>query len=351
MLKSILPSNSSDDTASIQLAFDGLLPGDILEFQPGVYRVSDQVILGGAEQVKLLGRGATILSTNPARAALTIQDCVDITVTGLDLQGSGVTRLSSDRTCGLLVYRSTGVQIISNYIHGHAGAGIMLQTTSDFLIQGNLVTDTLADAIHITNRSHDGVISFNTTNRNGDDGVALVGYRKNGGRVHDVQILGNSILGNTHGRGITIEGSYNAVVDNNYIQDTSAAGIIIISSPPSTYNSYGSTDIQISRNTIVRANYSPTIVHGGILLSAQTGTALEDGVEIPLTISNVVISDNTLQDTVGSGAHIRVSPNNFGIQLLSNDFVDLDSSHGSWTVYGNSQVTKSGNTYNGLPVQ
>lgn len=340
-----IPNDGLDDSVAIQAALDSLVEGDTLTFQPGVYQTNKQLFLSAKSGITLDGRGATLLSTDPTKSALTIQDSESITIKSLDFQGSGTARLAADKTCAILVYRSTNVQLLSNRIHGVAGAGIMLQTTNDFLIQGNVVYDTLADAIHITNRSSFGQIQFNTTFGSGDDGIALVGYVKHGGRIHDINILGNNVLGNHRGRGVTIEGAYNVLADNNYIENTNAAGIILSSN--ASYNQYGVDNVVLSRNTIVGANFG-TPVHGGILLSARAGGALEDGAMVPFSITNVTIQDNAIIDTVGAGSHLRISNFSTGIQVLGNDFIDADNSHTAWTFYGGAQVSQSLNSYNGL---
>ncbi len=340
-----IPNDGLDDSASLQASLNSLAENDTLVFPPGVYQTNKQLFLTAKSGVTLDGRGATLLSTDPTKSALTIQDSTNITVKSLDFQGSGVDRLTSDRTCGILVYRTNGLSLYSNRVHGHAGAGVMLQTTSDFTLQGNVVFDTLADAIHLTNRTNNGAVQFNTTFDSGDDGIALVGYVKNGGRLHDIQILGNSVLGNHWGRGITIEGAHHVLADNNYIENTNAAGIILSSN--ASYNQYGVDNVTLSRNTIVGANLG-TPVHGAILLSARAGSALEDGVTIPFTITNVTIQDNSIIDTVGAGSHVRVSNYSTDISLTGNEFTDQDGSHSPWTFYGGSSVYQQLNSYNGI---
>lgn len=340
-----IPSDNLDDSIGLQAALDALQPGDRLVLESGVYHHGNQLFLSNKTDVEIVGlQGSVLLSTDPSKSALTVQDSESVSLRGLNVQGSGVVRLSQDKTCGILVYRTSGLTIRSSRIAKVAGAGIMLQQTDNFTIQGNLVTDTLADAIHITNRSHNGIVIFNTTLNAGDDGVALVGYVKNGGRVHDVEIENNHVLGNTHGRGVTVEGAYTVSVSGNYIQNTASAGIILISS--ASYNTYGVRDVVVTGNTLVGTNWELATVQGAMLLSARDGSAQEDGLDIPFTISQVRVEGNTFIDTVGAQAHLRVSNYSVAVQVLGNEFVDADSSHLPWTFYRGAQVTESGNTYN-----
>lgn len=336
-----VPNDGIDDTVALQAAFDAVAPGGTISFAPGQYEHGGQLYVRNAQHVEIDGRGALLLATHPVNAALTVQDSTDVTVRALRLEGSGVERSQSDRSCGLLVYRTEGLLVNALEVFGFAGAGIHLQTTSDFEVSANTVYDTLADAIHVTNRSHDGVVADNVTFGSGDDGVAFVGYVKNGGPIVNVEATGNAILGNEWGRGITVEGVQGALVENNYIESTSSAGIILSSS--GSYNQYGVQDVIIRRNTIVGANYGTT-THGAILLSARDGSA--DG--IPFNIRRVTIEDNAIIDTVGASAHLRVSPFTFDVVVQRNHFYDADSSHRAWTFYaGHGAANAGGNTYNG----
>ncbi len=345
-----IPSDGLDDSVGLQLALNAMLPADRLVLEQGVYAHSEQLFVDNKDAIEITGdRTSLLLSTDPKKSALTVSDSDHVILRGLNIQGSGGVRLASDNTCGILVYRTKGLEIRSSRISKVAGAGIMLQEVSDFTVQGNLVTDTLADAIHITNKSHHGTILGNTTMNAGDDGVALVGYLKNGGRVHDVSIENNHILGNTHGRGVTVEGAYTALVLNNYIQNTASACVILTSN--SRYNTYGVSEVVVAGNLLVGCNYELATVQGAMLLSARDGSLKEGDLDIPSTITSVTIEKNTFVNTVGAQAHLRVSNYSSVIWVLDNTFVDVDSSHLPWIFYKGAQTTESGNTYNGVLIQ
>jgi parallel beta-helix repeat protein len=199
------PSTFPAGTSTSQ-AFASLVSGDTLTFDPGVYDHVDILPVTG-QDITIDGTGARLHALTPKKASLVVQDSQNVKLTNLHLTGSPVVRSASDASCGILVYRSSGIKILRNHVNSFAGAGIHLQRTSDFLIQGNLVQDTLADSIHMTNRTNNGRVLYNTVRGCGDDGVACVGYVKQLGILHDILIKGNHIYGNTHGRGVTIEGA------------------------------------------------------------------------------------------------------------------------------------------------
>lgn len=328
-----IPNDGIDDSVALQAAFDSLSGGGVLTFTSGRYDHNKQLFVNGND-ITVDGTGAHLFASNPTRSALTLEGN-NIVVKGLELSAVGTTRLTPDRTCGLLVYRSHDIRFEANRVHGFGGCGIMLQTTDGFLIQGNVVYDTLADGIHITNKSLNGAIDFNTTMNTGDDGIALIGYMKDGDIVHDVTITNNHVLGNTWGRGITAEGAHSVLIDSNYVYHTSAAGILLTSS--TAYNTYDVKDIEVSNNTVIETNYNTSVVHGAILLAPRSG----------FTVDTVSIHDNTVVDTIGANSHLRILNFSYNVSVTNNHFVDADSSHKAWSFYQGAQVQQSGNTYNG----
>lgn len=339
----IVPNDGIDDSVALQAAFDALSGGGTLTFTPGRYEHNRQLFINGHD-ITIDGTGALLVATDPTRSALTVEG-QNITVKGLELSASGITRLTPDRTCGLLVYRSRNIRFEGNRVHGMGGCGIMLQLTDSFVLDGNVVYDTLADAIHMTNKTKNGLVQNNATFNSGDDGIAMVGYVKNGGVLKNITIRDNQVLSNIWGRGITVEGVNGALVEGNFIQHTSSACIILSSN--ASYNQYGVRNVVLSNNMCKGTNFNTSTFHGGILLSAREGSAdSEDGV-LPFTIENVSIVDNTIEDTIGADSHLRVSANCTSIAVLTNSFKDADSSHKAWTFYRGADVQQSGNLYNG----
>lgn len=321
---------------SIQGALDALQPGDTLEFEPGVYQHDSALWLMG-DNKGIYSRKAVIESTTP-RAASFILKGNNLSVTGLTFKGNGLSRSQSDQSCGLLVVDSQNVKIIRNSVHGFAGAGMMFQRTKDFVVDANLVYDTFADGIHITNRCENGEIKNNTTRNTGDDGIACVGYLKNRGILRNMSIYDNQVLGNLWGRGITIEGTHDAYVYDNLIRDTAQAGIIAASG--SSYGHYGVKNLRIRNNHIIGANYDRETVHGAIMLSARDGFELDaDGNEVSFNIEDVYVGDNTIENTVGASSDVRISNFCKRVTLLVGTHNDEDGSHKSYLVYRGADVT------------
>ena len=341
-----VPNDNVDDQAALQAALSALQPGDILQFWPGTYLHSHQLFVT-QDDVSLEGRGAVLRATDWNNSALTVQDTDGVIIRHLQLETTASSRSRANRTNGIVVYNSSNFALLSNRVNGFSGAGIMVDHGSDFIVQGNLVHDTFADGIHVTNQSSNGDLLYNTTWDTGDDGLAVVGYVRQSGPNTDMLIGGNSVLNEPHenllgrpvwhGRGITVEGTIGAIIDNNYIQNTASA-CVLVASEGGDYNHYPTSDVGITRNTLVACNGVTTTVHGGLLISARSVGP----------VTNVLVDSNAIIDTVGATSHIRVSNWVTGIEIRNNFIIDADSSHTPWTFYQGSQVVQSGNTYNGV---
>lgn len=341
-----LPNDELDDTAGIQAALDALESGDVLAFQGGEYLHSGQLFLRDANDVRLEGRGSVLRATDPTRSALTIQDSLGVQVIALDLVATATERLTADRTCGLLVYRSDTVILQGNRITGFAGCGVMVQSSERFIVVANLVRNTFADGIHVTNGATGGLVLYNMTFDTGDDGIAVVSYRRQAEPVRGVVISGNAVQSTPrttapgtpayHGRGIAVDGGESVTIENNTITGTSSACVLVASS--SAYDAWPVSGVVVHFNTLTGCNAGDT-THGAVLVSARA--------EGP--IDSVSIWDNSIHDTVGANAHIRVSPFTTGVTLERNHIFDVDSSHVPWTFYSGAGATATDNTYNGAP--
>lgn len=317
-----------------QQAFDAIVGGGTVFCHPGLYMHSDQLFVRG-EGMSVKGYGARLYATNPAKGALTVVDANDVWIKGLQVDSAPSPRLSSDKSCGILVYSSKNVNIEHNEVIGSAGAGIHISKgTADFMIHNNVVRGTMADGIHMTDNCSEGLVTENVLSDTGDDAIAMVGYVKNGRRVMDIHVADNIILNTKWGRGITVEGAESVFVGGNKINATSAAGILVASS--SAYNSYACADITIADNELHGCNTEWTVAHGGIYLDGRTG----------FVNSSIFVENNVVADTIYGSAHIRVNEFNEGVRVIENAIFDADLSTKPLRILSEEAEVK-GNTLNG----
>ena len=340
-----------DDQVMLQTALSSALPGDRVLFAPGAEYSHSNVLTVSANGVELVGRGAILTATNPERAALIVQDAEGVTVGALQLRATASARSQADRSCGLLSYRTLGLRVQGNYLAGFAGCGMMISDGSaDFTVQGNVVHETFADGIHMTDGAQLGSVIGNRVWDTGDDGIAVVSYGRQAPAIcSDIEIVGNVVLKDPstagrpglpeyHGSGVTVDGGQRVTIGGNYLQGSASACIRVVSS--SAYSAQPVSAILITSNDLVSCNGEPSVTHGALLVSARSGSP----------VGNVLIQGNAIFDTIGAGAHLRVSPFTYAVQVVENRFIDSDTSHRAYQFYFGAGASASGNLYNGVPV-
>jgi hypothetical protein len=153
---------------------------------------------------------------------------------------------------------------LPDHTQGVEGAAIICQSepSSDGLITGNTINNSMADAIHLTCGANHISVTHNTITGSGDDMVAVVSYFKDAMLCHDITIRDNDCLGQTGGRGITVIGGENVVIDHNRVENSMAAGIHLAAE--SSYMTYGPSNVTISNNVLRNCNKLSNMGHGSI---------------------------------------------------------------------------------------
>ena len=146
----------TDDTAALQKAFNEAPSGAVLEFPSGTYLHAKSLILSKDGTI-LMGKGGVLQATNPEDQAIVLKGNKSAIV-GMSLKGVGTVRSSQPQTTKI---KATGRwnQILGNTIEGGASGGIFIYGAKDFRVAGNIVHDTLADGIHMTNGARRGTRS------------------------------------------------------------------------------------------------------------------------------------------------------------------------------------------------
>jgi parallel beta-helix repeat protein len=222
-------------------------PGAVVIPQ-GEFAYSDSIYVG--DNIAVLGeQGATLIARTERQAF--VAKGVNIVFRALRIKSTPRYRSHDEPTHGIAGVNSTNLLIAGCVIDGASGGGIYLESCSDFLLQDNRVTRTLADTIHITGRSERGVVTRNICQSGGDDGIAVVSYAPSGLMCRDIAVIGNEIT-DGKARGIAVAGGEHVQVSNNRIHNTEWAGILIASDE--TYETYGNTDIWIESNDLSAVN-------------------------------------------------------------------------------------------------
>jgi hypothetical protein len=229
-------------------------------------------------------------------------------VTGVTLTSTATRRLGALEDHRIVLEGSTGSVVRGVHLEGSSAAGIYTHDAHGFRIEANEVTGTLADGIHATAGSSDGVVQGNAVHDTGDDAIAVVSYVSDGALTSGITITANQVAG-TPARGISVVGGADVTIEGNVVEATAAAGIYLASE--ASFDTYAAQRVRVVGNTVRRANLDGAIAHAGIFAYARGGTARLGFGTVDLQVEDVLIDANAIDDT-GSG-HPAV--------LVLNDFV------------------------------
>src|SRR5262249_4195455 len=277
-----LPNDSVDDTDAIQRALNSLAPGDWLVFPAGRYRHSKSLHLKVANTV-MWSDGATLEATNASDQAIWIE-ADGASVYNFTLNAVTTTRKTTPWESRIALFGGSSPRrmLHNNVIRGNkvvqggnpgtplanssGSAGIFIYNATNFLVAENTVSRSLADGIHITAGSSHGRVLSNTVKETGDDMIAVVSSigdpstsaapiaanfaaRKASELNHHITIANNTVSGQYWGRGISVVGGENVMIDHNSIDKTTHAAAIYLARETS-YLTFGVHNIQVTNNAI-----------------------------------------------------------------------------------------------------
>ncbi len=157
------PDDEIDDTLAIQAAIDAAraVPGSIVRFEPGLYRVSDRepmdwnaLFIHDARELAIVGAGARqtriLLDSERDAHVVAFTDCADVTLQGLSIDGA---RAKHALGHGVRVANADGLTLSTLEISHAAFYGIGLQRGAlrRVVIDRVRIHDTGADGIDFNN--------------------------------------------------------------------------------------------------------------------------------------------------------------------------------------------------------
>ncbi|MUL78126.1 right-handed parallel beta-helix repeat-containing protein [Mycolicibacterium sp. CBMA 226] len=333
---------NGDSTAALQDVFSNLAPGSTLTMAAKTFYHSGivQITVAG---LTINGNGSTLQATNDATSSVQIlADNVSVSnmTFGANLTGPRYYGMAQHK----LVIEGNHDSVRNVTINGSAGAGVFVYGAGWFNLSGITVNNSRADGIHMTNGSHDGVVSDSVTNNTGDDGFAVVSYIPDGKICYNITVNNPVVNGTTGGRGISVVGGQNITYNNIKVSNTDVAGVYIAAEP--SYNTMGVNGVTINGGTVTGANRNPNVVHGAILVYAgNPGQTVTN-----VTIENLSVSATatTAQRQLGLILENGATASNINFTNISLDKSSLI------TLYTNaprSSYTVSGILIGGVPTQ
>src|SRR6185503_9399919 len=298
---------SFDNSAAIASAIASAKSKRVAVYVPaGVCAYGDVIRLDG---VKLVGAGdASVLhALNPSREAIFMYGS-GAEVSLLKLSGRKATaRQAAWEATRITLFGASNFVIDKVTIDGSAAAGIQTaQSANNGRITNNTIKDTLSDSIHMTDKASYITLENNRIDNAGDDGIAVVSYRRDGGLVNHITARNNVVRNNKWGRQMSVVGGQNVLYENNWLESNLAQAACLYLAQEASYSTYGAHDVVARYNTLKTCG-GPSTGHGAVMV-------FSDGQD---SNTNITLTRN---DIVQNGqAGIRVfSAMNSGVRVDSN---------------------------------
>lgn len=260
-----------------------------------LYVPSGNFLLSGVLNVtgvQIVGAGAErsiLTSTNPESGSINLKGKGPSLQNLTHVYANTGKRDGADSKNSVTVLGASDFSILNIRIVGAGTAGILVRDeAADGIISGNLIKNTKADGIHLTDGSQRIKVENNTVKQTGDDAIAVVSYRKDPGVTSDIVIRTNTVGYSSKARGISVVGGSEVTIEKNKINNTEMAGIYI--AVEKHWNTRDVKKVTVNDNTIVKTGTRPTDDHPNVLVFADQGS-----------IDEVRFSRNIISDSANAG--------------------------------------------------
>ncbi|EGW38463.1 right-handed parallel beta-helix repeat-containing protein [Desulfosporosinus sp. OT] len=354
----------SDDTVSIQDAFNELANGQSLYFPPGNYKINDTLQFYGKQNIGIIGHEAKIIMTNNTKNIMRLGNgaggaSIRYHISGLDINGGSTSGYAIGVDTGGGTYMqnciiqdcqiyncNTGIYlggdynvILNNTFESCTKAGILNDCSSYALIEGNTFK-TCFNSINLQLPYYNEVLN-NHVIESSNFGILVGGTAKS--EVHCL-IANNIILGanNLVVKGLTgiwiVAGVGKVEINNNLVAYCGQHGI----------KSLGN-DVSIISNRCYNNNVSGIIVDNcsrNSLIGNKCYDNGHDGIDIVNRGSNHLILNNQCYDdqmrkTQGYG--LVIAATQFGCLVQGNEFLNNKLDGVSDGTYNHSKINYSFN--------
>lgn len=256
----------------------------------GVCAYGDVIRLDG---VKLVGAGdaSVLYALDPLRESIYMfGDGAE--VSSLKLSGRKITTRHAEwPATRISLFGASNFVIDKVTIDGSAAGGIQTaRSTHNGRITNNVIKNTLSDSIHMTDKASYITLENNRIENAGDDGIAVVSYRSDGGRVNHITARRNVIVNNKWGRNMSVVGGSNVLYEYNRVEGNLTDGACLYIAQETSYATYGAHDVVARYNTLKNcggdakghgavmvfsggeeANTNITLLRNDIVQNGQTG--------------------------------------------------------------------------------
>jgi uncharacterized secreted repeat protein (TIGR03808 family) len=319
-------SSPDDQTRSLQRAADRAASSRVpLVLEPGVYRVRKLKLRTGTSIVGV--RGATRLLLTGERPLITVEAADDVSLTGIEFDGSGVLL---PRNTGLLtMVEARSFRLADCVVVRAGGNGILLDRCN-----GSVASCVIADSAEVALFSRDGTdltVAGNVIQRSGNAGIQIwqSENRSDGSKVYDNTIedtLANAGGNGQNGNAINVFRAGNVIVRGNHIRraafsavrGNAASNIQIIGNNCSAlgevalYSEFGFQGAVIADNIVDVAAFGISVTNfndGGRLATVRGNLIRNIASQSPSSADNEGIGISVEADTAVSGSVVENAAN------------------------------------------
>ena len=298
---------SFDNSGAIASAIAAAKTKRVAVYVPaGVCAYGDVIRLDG---VKLVGAGDTsvLYALNPSRESIYMFGS-GTEVSLLKLSGKKATaRQAAWEATRIALFGATNFTIDKVTIDGAAAAGIQTaRSANNGRITNNTIKNTLSDSIHLTGKASYVTLENNRIENSGDDGIAVVSYRHDGGLTHHITARHNVIRNNKWGRQMSVVGGGQVLYENNFLEGNLAGAACLYIAQEASYSTYAAHDVVARYNTLKTCGGPPTGHAAAMVYS--------DGQEAN---SNITLTRNDIVQNGAGGIRVFSAFNN-GVRVDSN---------------------------------
>jgi parallel beta-helix repeat protein len=347
--------DGSDETTTLQASLTAAAGGTLIVPRGKTIKTKTVTVPAGTT---LAGKGPDsvidlIDDGTTTSSSIYVNNVAGVTIRDLKIRSSSA--VGRTGVYGLIrCLSATGLTIRNCVFTTSPSVAIWTQQCTDVLIQGNHITSTFADGIHISRNSVRVKILNNDINGTGDDGIGIVSYSSTANPFpvcQDIIIEGNTIT-NSPARGIAVVGGDGILVRGNTIRSTSSAGILVGGELGDDGNStHFVTDVTVDGNTVTSSGLSaaqPTrqgiyVSHarGGIVQGNIVSLSAVDGIAVGGVNKEITVANNYVFSSGGRGINIAQATST-DARLILELFTNRGES--GVTTAGISEIVIDGNT-------
>jgi hypothetical protein len=337
--KGVKCNGSTDDTAALQNALNGLQSNQALKLPAGTCVTSKHVTLRDKTQVAVVGAGkdSTIIKAlTPLDSAFIVEGGDTVLLADFQVYSPNSTRRGSlpVHDCFALIQSPKNITIDGLKARMCAAGGFLIAHGINVLIQNSVVDHSRADAYHVAYGSQNVTVQFSEAIAPGDDMFASIGYSSVNRNINFLDNVGRD--GGWAG-GVHYDGTIGGKAYRNKISDTGVS-CFAVSADGGWGSSSDSDYIDFQNNSGTRCASRTDTGHAAIMVYTwQSSWALGPHI----TFNNNVI-DNPYSN---AGFKAQAFDGSVNVTVTNTKFLNLGR---CFTQVGNSTITKSGNTLNGV---